>query len=723
MKESAIIAHIYKTEDSWNIQTNKQHCEGVAALAERFASEFGMGSWGKFLGLLHDRGKESEGFQSYIKRVSEYDTSSKSEENKDHSYIGAIIAHKHPFDSQLYWLSNPIAAHHGGLYDTDELQLLLKKPIPKTVSTDIPNVTLSLPHFKLNPTDSAYIVRMLYSCLVDADWLDTEAFMSPQEAAARGSFSSLAELDEKLETYRKRLIDLPKSDLNLIRTHIQENCEKAADAEPGYFDLTVPTGGGKTIASVIWALKHAIKHNKKRIIIAIPFTSIIVQTASILRAIFGAQNVIEHHSVVNEEFCDNSSLLACENWDAPIIITTNVQLFESIYSNRRSSCRKLHSIANSVVILDEVQALPLAFLQPVVESIKAYKKLFSTSFLFCTASQPILYGNHKGTNQACFIGFDSNEINHIIPSSFSLHAKLRRADITFSKESFSYHTLAERLRQHKRVLCIVNSRKHALNLFEELNKDSEIPTFHLSRSMCGDHIMSTIEQIKSILATPEKAIRVISTQLIEAGVDIDFPIVYRQMAGLDSILQAAGRCNREGKYESGQTVVFDFEKDKKYGLLSIAADTMNDLSSVHPDTDWQDPQSMKTYFRKLYRRTPYFDKENIIEMQSKLLSCQYEEISRKFRMIDAKGKEIVVNFGNAKELLQQIRQNGISRKLSRELGRFCVTVPDRIFLNFQKAHLLEEVMPGIFFLSLQEQYDELVGLKSDNQFLEQNYII
>ncbi len=737
MKDSSkIISHIYHDDDQsslvidkteygysdsgWHIQTNQEHCEGVAKLAAEFAAEFGMSEWGRMLGLLHDRGKESNGFQAHIRRSSGFDPDAYSDAPSFHSYVGAILAHKLPYD-QLFWLSNAIAGHHKGLYNLDELELKLTTPLPEEASQTIPDVPLSLPKLKLAPDDAAHLSRLLFSCLVDADWLDTENFIQPDKTASRGNFVTLKDLLSRLQQYRESLAALPPSPINVLRNEIQTRCEEAAANKPGFFELTVPTGGGKTIASIIWAINHAIRFNKKRIIIAIPFTSIIVQTAATLRKIFGDENVIEHHSAINNSTDNPRSLLACENWDAPIIVTTNVQLFESMFSNRPSACRKLHSIVNSVVILDEVQTLPLTFLQPIVNAMKTYAKLFGTSFLFCTASQPILDGDRQGCNGALFKGIDRKNIRNIIGDDLQLHNKLRRVSLSIDPNLHTYTTLAQELKKHKRTLCVVNSRRHALELYKALKmSDSDnVLTFHLSRSMCSAHILSTINKIKEILAYSDKGIRVISTQLIEAGVDIDFPVVYRQLSGLDSILQAAGRCNREGKLKNGTAIVFSLQDEKEIGALRIAADAMKDMISLYPTSDWFSPDTMRLYYERLYHKTPDFDKENIENLLGNPKSCQFEEASKKFSLINDTGINIIVNFENSEDLINQLKYSGPSRKLSRQLGRFSVNIPERTFKEFRKAGLIEEPFPGFFFIPLKSQYDPYMGLKPENDYIEQ----
>ena len=714
MKNDSIkISHIYN-DGEWHIQTNEEHCEGVARLASQFASEFGMAEWGHIIGLLHDRGKESEGFQAHIRSSSGYDPTAKSKYSKDHSYIGAILAHCH-YNDKDYWLSNAIASHHGELYNTDELEPKLTNAIPKEVSTNIPDIKLTQPKSEPDPRESSHISRMLYSCLVDADWLDTEKFMDSNKAAGRRNFSSLAELDQRLQTYLKKLKALPSSPVNDIRNEVQAKCEEAATLEPGFFELTVPTGGGKTLASVIWAIKHVLAFNKKRVIISIPFRNITAQTADELRKIFGEDNVVEHHSALNESTTSERSLLACENWDAPIIVTTNVQLFESMFSNKRAVCRKLHSLANSVVILDEVQAIPLYCLQPIVDAMSSYVKLFGTSFLFCTATQPILDGERKGCGKHPFKGIDRTKINSIISEDMRLHDRLRRVRINIEEKPQSYESLSKILKKHKRVLCIVSSRKHALELYNELSKDAGTNTIHLSRSMCSAHILEKITEIKLALADPEKEIRVVSTQLIEAGVDIDFPVVFRQLAGLDSIIQAAGRCNREGKEKEGQTNIFTFNRDDQLPIdLRLPTYVMRNLISQNPDTDWYSPDKMRLYYEKLYSQVHTFDKSDIIGLIDNNDYCQLKEISKEFHMIDKSGPTIIINFRNSYELIMDLKKNGPSRELSRNLGRFSITIPQKVFNRFKRIGLIEEPYSGFFFIQQENQYDDNIGLKNLN---------
>ena len=360
-------------------------------------------------------------------------------------------------------------------------------------------------------------------------------------------------------------------------------------------------------------MKHAVNHAMSRIIIAIPYTSIIVQTAGLLKKIFGEENVLEHHSsfnpddIKNEKICEKAKL-ATENWDYPIIVTTNVQLFESMFSNKPSVCRKLHNVVNSVIILDEVQTLPTDYLQPIVDAMKAYQKMFGVSILLTTASQPVLSGLIEGSNPK--VGFEGLEhIMEIIPRKFALHDKLRRVKLEIDNTGRTYDEMAEKVSKYDKVLCIVNTRKDAKELYDRL--PNEGVKLHLSRMMCPAHVSETICKIKALLKDEAcSVVRVVATQLVEAGVDIDFPIVFRQETGLDSVLQAAGRCNREGKKAIGYTFVFSLAADKRIPFGTIAA-TNNARLSLPMESDWFDPSVMKEYFQQLYSRKGTFDKKEM----------------------------------------------------------------------------------------------------------------
>ena len=510
------------------------------------------------------------------------------------------------------------------------------------------------------------------------------------------------------------------SEVNTIRRQVQERCVSMSDVEKGFYSLTVPTGGGKTLSSLVWALRHAIHNGMKRIIIAIPYTSIIVQTASILKQIFGEEAVLEHHSNFDPQSLTSKDMqhkakLATENWNYPIVVTTNVQLFESMFSNKPSDCRKLHNITNSVIILDEVQTLPTDFLQPIVDALKSYQRMFGISVLFTTASQPVLSGLIEGCNpKAAFQGID--HITEIIPNEYALHDKLRRVCLEIDDTGSTYDEIAKRLSRHDRVLCIVNTRNDAREIYERLPKEGL--TIHLSRMMCPRHVAKAIQEIKQALSdNSETVIRVVATQLIEAGVDIDFPVVYRQEAGLDSILQAAGRCNREGRLDMATTYVFSIAKEHiLHGSIKDANNARLNMTNVN---DWFAPKTMTEYFRQLYCRKETFDQKDIKTLLYKPAEMCFEEASKEFRLIEEVGKTVVVNMGDSMELIERIKSDGISYSLMKQLSQYCVNIHDRDFQKLKSYGAVEEVIEGINVVNDRAQYDENIGLRLDNHWMNE----
>lgn len=735
------ISHLYqdKKDGHWVIQSNEEHTKGVAERASRFANEFSMASWGKILGMLHDKGKESNAFQQHIKKESGYESEAKVIGDYHHAYVGGIIARKLYGKNADNLFVNQIISHHSGLHDTDELSESLNKNIPIEVNQDIEKFQLNKITLKLEASDFHHLSRMLYSCLVDADYLDTEAFMDEKSSLLRMQKKELKDLVALLDKYLTELKkSAVKSEVNAIRELVQQQCLQMADTPIGFYSLTVPTGGGKTLSSLLWAMHHAIKNGQKRIIIAIPYTSIIMQTADTLRKIFGEENVLEHHSnvYVERDYKNKSSdeeerdetydelrerlKLATENWDYPIIVTTNVQLFESMFSNKPSKCRKLHNIVNSVIILDEVQTLSMDYLRPIVDSLKTYNKLFHISALFTTASQPILSGLIEGCNpRASFKGLE--KVTEIIPQDFFLHDKLRRVKLDFDNEGKSYDEIAAMLCQHKRVLCIVNTRKDARELYNRLPQEGI--TLHLSKMMCSDHISETIKQIKTILKDGQnEIIRVVSTQLVEAGVDIDFPIVYRQEAGLDSILQAAGRCNREGKLGICTTHVFSLAKEHTLPKGYIQASNNARLNMIHV-SDWFAPNTMVEYFRQLYHQCDTFDKQDMKHYLYNAKELSFATAAKAFNLIDDTGRNIIICWKDSMELVQELSQNGPSYLLMKKLSKYTVNVNRTDFEALLKMGVVTELFEGTYVVEYKEQYDEHIGLRTDNNWTNKSLII
>lgn len=716
-----IISHLY-TDNSgnWVIQSNDEHSMGVAKLASQFAGEFGMSEYGKVLGLLHDKGKETDAFQRYIKSESGYDPNIKIIGKHHHAYVGGILAQKYYGKAFSNLFVNQIVSHHTGLHDTDEIKAIVNQDIPSEVNIYHRKEKLNRPGLNMQANDFHHLARMLFSCLVDADFLDTEAFMDKESSALRKNKDTLKDLLPLLENKLKDLKSKADcSEVNIIRNQILQQCIKMADTPIGFYSLTVPTGGGKTLSSLVWAMKHAIKNGQKRIVIAIPYTSIIVQTASVLRSIFGEENVLEHHSCVDPEQIKDEKLkekmkLATENWDYPIIVTTNVQLFESMFCNKPSACRKLHNIVNSVIILDEVQTLPMDYLQPIVDSLKTYNKLFNVSFLFTTASQPVLSGLIEGCNpKAAFNGID--HITEIIPDDFKLHEKLRRVKLSINDEGKNYDEVAEMLSQHKRVLCIVNTRRDAKEIYQRLSQEGV--TLHLSKMMCPDHISETIKSIKTALKDDKnEIIRVVSTQLIEAGVDLDFPVVFRQEAGLDSILQAAGRCNREGRCGLSTTYVFSLSKEHSLPKGDIQAANSARLN-LGNDHDWFAPETMTSFFKQLYCRKESFDKKDIRHyLYYPTNNLNFQTAAKEFQLIEDDGVNVVVCWKNSIAIVQQLLVNGPSYMLMKKLSKFMVNINRTDFKALVDMGVVSEKKEGLFVVDYKQQYDEHIGLRTDNNW-------
>lgn len=721
-----IISHLYQEPDSaiWMLQSNDEHSKGVSLIASEYATQFGCGSFGYILGMLHDKGKEQKAFQSYIQKVSGYNPSLPSANRVKHAYVGAIIA-KRLIGNLSTLISIPILGHHSGLSDWGEYVEVMKEEIPSdvTIPTDIQVKSLHkdlsyITNLKPNEKDVHHWIRLLYSCLVDADYLDTEKFMNREQNLLRTQSYSMCEMKLRLEKYLKELkAKASHSKVNEIRGQIQQLCLEESKNLPGFYSLTVPTGGGKTISSIVWAVNHALTHSKKRIIIAIPYTSIIVQTAEVLKGIFGKDKVLEHHSNVQIDEIKDKRLamqmrLATENWDYPIIVTTNVQLFESMFSNKPSACRKLHNICNSVLILDEIQTLPISVMAPIVDTLATYQKLFGLSVLFTTASMPILDEQFKLSNGEHLQGLPN--VKEIIPESLSLSKRMQRVTLHFDKEVKTYDEIAQQITRHDKVLCVVNTRRDAQELFSRLPQEGL--RLHLSRMMCPLHIRQVINQIKEALKDDtQKTIRVISTQLIEAGVDLDFPTVFRQEAGLDSILQAAGRCNREGKLERGNVTVFSLGHIPK-GHMTQANNARLNLPE---NSDWFEEKTMHDYFMNLYSRSHTFDKYRIQELLYKQ-EFQFKTAAEDFKLIDDEGSyNIVVCYENSPNLIARLKKEGPSYALMKELGMYTVNIRENDFKKMSSKGLLEAVSESIYFAYDSAQYDKKTGLSIDSHWLEE----
>lgn len=689
------IAHV-RTDHNGIFQTHdlKQHLQKVANLAAQFAGDRG-GTFAYYVGLLHDLGKYQAAFQDYIERASGFNKENAHLENIEerkgdkvpHSTAGAKYAINQLDPAIGHLLAYLIAGHHAGLadwHDKGSLKSRLQKA-DKELQSALSGVKQDeffgqlqklsdddlASDFELffanNNNIAAEIhiwIRFLFSCLVDADFLDTEAFMcgyadvdEAKRAGVRPTFASLDELHRRYERHMAQLaLKAKDSALNQERNAILRQCFQAAQWDESLFSLTVPTGGGKTLASLGFALKHALKFNKKRIIYTIPFTSIIEQNADVFCKVLGDENVVEHHSnlQVDEKKQTARSRLAAQNWDAPLIVTTNVQFFESLFAAKTSRCRKIHNIADSVVILDEAQQLPRNFQKPITDMMRVLARDYGVRFVLCTATQPELGKDVDAFGRTLLEGLP--KVHEIITDKFALAKKLRRVNIKLPLKDTpkqSWQEIADEIAQRQCVLAIVNTRKHARKLFAALPDDGI--KLHLSANMCAAHRAEVIALIRRYLqfyrnGKLSQPLWVVSTQLIEAGVDLDFPVVYRAVAGLDSIAQAAGRCNREGKLPTlGEVVVFRTEEGAPSGSLKQGQQITEELIQADKLSDPLSPVAMGEYFKRFNHRGDR-DKYKITQdltLQSSAenpVDIKFRTAADKFRLIDNQGVALIVPF-------------------------------------------------------------------------------
>lgn len=721
------LAHVKqdKTGD-WSVHDLEEHLRCVGELAAKMATDFRSEEWAKVAGLWHDLGKYRKAFQSYIAKESGYDPEAHIEQGQgrvDHSTAGAIHAvENNKATGQL--LAYLIAGHHAGLpdWETSEaggsaLSSRLNKGkksgyLDEALQADIPQDILR-PDPKLGKplggSDGLHLwLRMLFSCLVDADFLDTEQFMNPEKAQERNTEYSLSHLKENFNAY---MTEKTKSSaithVNRVRASVLQDCRTSALETPGVFTLTVPTGGGKTLSGMAFALEHATKFNKKRIIVAIPYTSIIEQTADEYRKIFG-DSIIEHHSNLDPECESSKSRLASENWDAPIIVTTNVQLLESLFAAKTSRCRKLHNLVNSVIIIDEAQLLPPDFLQPVLDVLRLLTEFYGVTLVLSTATQPAL-GSVKDTfGRTLLHGLDAKK--EIISDVDFLFQSLNRVEVTVPSDltqRTNWEDMARHLCEHPSVLAVVNSRKNARELYRLMPSG----TIHLSAQMCGEHRSKVISSIKQQLKKNEP-VRVISTQLVEAGVDLDFPVVYRALAGLDSIAQAAGRCNREGKLEKGKVVVFVPPKSPPKGMLLFGEQATRSVWHAH-EGDALSHDLFESYFRQYFGQASP-DKHGIMPLlitDARQGIVQFRSAAQRFRLIDDAGESILVPYcDEGFKWLDTLKLIGPNRDLMRKLQRYSVNVYENEFKKLKDIGAIEELHPGIWGLSITNGYDENLGL-------------
>lgn len=694
----------------------KIHLTKVANRCRDYAEKLRAGDLGKYAGLWHDLGKYNPVFQRYLENCHRGDRA----ESVQHAIHGAILAAR-----SIQPLAPIIHGHHAGL---PEIQAMMQKRIHNPewqasyevviANAQTEGIDLApafdwqalMADLQLDALGYELFLRLLFSCLVDADYLDTESHFEPETAQERINVTDVVQLWQKFEADQAKLLaqaSRTKTIVNQVRAEVYQACEKAAKLAPGVFRLAVPTGGGKTRSGLAFALKHAVENDLDRVIIAVPYTSIIEQTVGVYRGIFGDEAVLEHHSAAKSAVDDEDARaaqakarLATQNWDTPLIVTTTVQLFESLFARKTSRCRKLHNIVNSVIILDEVQTLPIGLIQPIVNILAELAKRYRVTVVLCTATQPALEGESP-----YFKGFSS--VHDIIPvaQAKSHFRDLARVTYEMPETLWTWAQVREDIEQHRheQALVILNARKDALDLLAEFSElDESLPIFHLSTLLCGQHRREVLSAVRTRLIHNQPCI-LISTQVVEAGVDLDFPAVYRALGPLDRIVQAAGRCNREGRREAkGRVVVFQPEAGRMPpGEYATAfAETAN-LLKQRPDMD--NPEIFLPYFRSLYQGID----TDTYKIQASRAKLNYPETAEQFKLIPDDTQPVVIAYDDrAKALLQQIQRRGLLKRDHRDLQPYLVNLRN---WEFQAAKdVRREIAPGIWIW--EGGYDSVKGI-------------
>lgn len=719
-------AHTTENKDQSDWQPLHEHLEATASLAETNAAPFGCGRMARTMGLLHDLGKYSIRFQKRLV----------GEDGKvDHATRGAIVASER-YDSIGTLLAYGIAGHHAGLANGRDQGT--RTPLAERLTRDVPLLDpawekeIPLPSsapapesFSLNAEQRNFqfslLGRMLFSSLVDADYRDTEAFYTGIEGkpVERTGFPSLETLREELEnTLASFRAD---TDVNELRKEILNHARGESEKDPGLFSLTVPTGGGKTLTSLAFALDHAIRHGLRRVIFVIPFTSIVEQNAAVFRQALGPYGdtaVLEHHSAYQDSNNDKPEAAeklkkAMENWEAPIVVTTSVQFFESLFGDRPSQCRKLHNISGSVVILDEAQTLPLKLLRPCVGTIDELARNYRTSLVLCTATQPALKANDE------FKG-GLNNVRELAPDRERIFDRLKRVTLRHVGAA-SDEEIAESLQENEQALCIVNNRRHARSLYQRIA--DEPGAYHLTTLMCARHRSQVLAEIRERLIEGLPC-RLVSTSLIEAGVDVDFPLLLRAETGLDSITQAAGRCNREGKRAAEDSEVRVFSVADEWPTppeLEQFAQAARAIFRQFDDALSLD--AINAYFRELYwQKGKELDANDILGQlnRSEIDGLPFEWMSEQFRMIENTMIPVIIPYDDrARDAIRTLEYAERVGGVSRCLQPYLIQIPEQEYNALRSAGAVHPIRPEEFgeqFLLLVNNslYDSRYGLDWEN---------
>lgn len=717
-------------------QELRSHLLGTADKAMDNLAPSGLQEWGRFAGLVHDLGKATPEWQAYLQKA--HAEPDKAHGKVDHKRSGALHCHQFPTGIPL---ALAVAGHHGGLADWATLRqdhladpkiaCLLSKAL-ETCLVELPSQLPALPGWISGQRERnkakrslEFFTRMLFSALVDADFLDTEHYYaqaggrdSRERWTARSAFPPLKDYLPHLENHL--LCFRALTGVQKLRAEVLETCRTAARGPRGAWTLTVPTGGGKTLSGLAWALHHADAHKDvSRVILALPFTTIIDQTAHVFRKVFARlapTTILEHHSNLDPGHETMQSRVASENWDAPLVLTTQVQLFESLFSGRPSACRKVHRLQNSVIILDEVQSLPRHLLTPILDLLNELVAHYGVSLLLMTATQPSL--GARMTASGPFPGLDPTP-HEIIPAELEtrLWKGLRRVHTRWpggwempAADAEEYWTcLARRVLTHPQALVICHLKRDAQSLFQAIrNEDST--ALHLSAAMCPAHRRAVLRAVRQRLRLGLPC-PLVSTQVVEAGVDIDFPVVFRAMAGLESLAQSAGRCNREGRLEGlGQFFVFE-PPTAPPGILKEHREVARTLLADNPELDLFAPDTFPRYFSWLHDPAR-LDGQGIQPLREEL---RFEAVSEAFRMIpDATTPVFLPICQRARRMLERLRREGPSREVLRALQPYSVSVYDQAFRELQSNSALESIGEGFHALyqAPGPHYDAAMGFTS-----------
>lgn len=724
--------------ESGQRQLLADHLRNVGQLAGQFAEEAGLPrEMGEWAGWLHDLGKYSQEFQTHLLK--------KDRDLVEHAAHGAAVA----VSAGAVECAFAIAAHHGGLgTKLDMSQLTTRPELTSTLSEPKPRVSVRAQEFRRLAEEDAGITgqpsrtlmrrgdetkvelrtRLLLSCVADADRLDAERWMSQWKSDLRFEAEPLdpaGRLEHTLAHIGTIAGPKPESVVKAARASVLRHAlARAADA-PGFFSLTVPTGGGKTLASLAFGLEHARRHGHRRLIYVLPFLTIIEQNAAVIRAAVGETDanagrvVLEHHSNVVFERDDEQKpigemrqtidevrqRLLAENWDAPVVVTTTVQFFESLFAAHPSAVRKIHNIPRSVIVLDEAQTFPPGMLRPIVAMLRQLVDEYGCTVLFTTATQPALSQPLRGKDRPEPL-LEPGMLREIVTDPPALFRHLKRVDVAWpGPDPTPMAGVAASMAAARQALAIVNTKQQARDLWEALREHDE-GAIHLSTRMCAAHRRTVFAEVCRRLAAGEACL-VASTQLIEAGVDVDFPAVWRALGPLEGVAQAAGRCNREGTLATGHVTVFRTEDGRLPGGAYASATKVTAgmlKSGTEPDID--DPGTFEDYFRRLYN-VENLDKAQIAETRK---TYDFPQTADRFRIIDEATVGVLVPYGEGAAWIARIlASDELSRGQLRRLQPYTVALyPHELQQGRHSGEIRLHPKTGMHIFG--GEYDDSLGL-------------